>query len=345
MGACLVHVGTGRDGAPAGRRRGGADRRTSPGRGPAASPPSVLESACRVNVGRPLHTCQRPRAPRRGEGVGEGVGGALAGALPARGRSAGHFDVSAYAGLDRAHLLLDAPVPPGRDPHPAGSRHDRGVARRPGDPAGLPVVPPPQCVGCAGRPHGGQLPDPSSGGAGLTAPGGRAPCLRCSGRPRRRAGARPTTGLLTGGHGAPPPDTIIIRGEVSEQPDIGRARGGAVVPAQDGGRDADEQIAVVPVLGEIDIATADDMYARLLAAGPGRAAVAADLSRVEFFDASGVRALVSARRRLAERGVRLVLGEPSHAVVRTLEVLGLADSFDVLPLRELPLAGHTAAPN
>ncbi|MDA0566940.1 STAS domain-containing protein [Streptomonospora sp. S1-112] len=120
------------------------------------------------------------------------------------------------------------------------------------------------------------------------------------------------------------------------------------MPARDGRLHADEQVAVVAVVGEIDIATADDMHARLVGAGSGprrAAAVVADLSRVEFFDASGVRALVSARRRLAERGVRLLLGEPAHAVARTLEVLGLAASFETLPLRELPLAGHTAAPN
>ncbi|GAA1784837.1 MULTISPECIES: STAS domain-containing protein [Streptomonospora] len=102
---------------------------------------------------------------------------------------------------------------------------------------------------------------------------------------------------------------------------------------------------VVAVQGEIDIATADDMRDRLLAAAsePGCATVVADLSEVEFFDASGVRALMAARRRLDADGVRTVLGGPSAAVVRTLEVLGLAGLFPVVPPTEAAFSVGSAS--
>lgn len=102
--------------------------------------------------------------------------------------------------------------------------------------------------------------------------------------------------------------------------------------------------AVVVVEGEIDIATADDMGNRMLAAAgePGIAVLIADLSGVDFFDASGVRALMGVRRRLDARGVRMVLGGPSAAVVRTLDVLGLVGSFAVLPSAELPFSARSA---
>lgn len=104
------------------------------------------------------------------------------------------------------------------------------------------------------------------------------------------------------------------------------------------------ETAVVAVRGEIDIATADDMRDRMLAAAgqPGCAVLIADLSEVDFFDASGVRALMAVRRRLASRGVRVVLGAPSAAVVRTLDVLDLACGFTVLPPSEVPFNADSA---
>ncbi|MFD0775420.1 STAS domain-containing protein [Streptomonospora algeriensis] len=106
----------------------------------------------------------------------------------------------------------------------------------------------------------------------------------------------------------------------------------------------DGDTVVVAVQGEIDIATADDMRDRMLAAAGerGSAVLVADLSEVDFFDASGVRALMAVRRRLNARGVRMVLGGPSAAVVRTLEVLGLLGCFTVLPPAEVPSRAPSA---
>ncbi|GAA4920663.1 STAS domain-containing protein [Streptomonospora salina] len=107
-----------------------------------------------------------------------------------------------------------------------------------------------------------------------------------------------------------------------------------------------QDTAVVAVRGEIDIATADDMRDRMLAAaGEERrtALLVADLSGVGFFDASGVRALMAVRRRLDARGVRMALGGPSPAVLRTLEALGLAGCFTVLPQAQVPFTARSAA--
>ncbi|QBI54197.1 STAS domain-containing protein [Streptomonospora litoralis] len=106
----------------------------------------------------------------------------------------------------------------------------------------------------------------------------------------------------------------------------------------------DGEAVVVAVRGEIDIATADDMRDRLLAAAgePGCAVLIADFTGVDFFDASGVRALMAARRRLGARGVRLVLGGPSAAVLRTLEALDLAAEFPVLPVAQVPFIPRPA---
>ncbi|MBB6171496.1 anti-anti-sigma regulatory factor [Nocardiopsis mwathae] len=126
---------------------------------------------------------------------------------------------------------------------------------------------------------------------------------------------------------------------------------------------------VVPVRGEIDIATADDMRDRVLrAAHPspstvltegvavragaarrgaaprqGGPCVIVDLSGVVFFDASGVRALMAAYRVLIREGRHLVLAEPSPAVARILATLNMDRVFEIYPIVEMALA-HVRAP-
>ncbi|WP_017594860.1 STAS domain-containing protein [Nocardiopsis potens] len=97
---------------------------------------------------------------------------------------------------------------------------------------------------------------------------------------------------------------------------------------------------LVPVEGEIDIATADAMRELILLAaerGP-RGCVVVDLSRVGFFDASGVRALLTAYRVLTAQGRHMVLAEPSAPARRTLDALRIHDLIDVYPIVEMALA-------
>jgi len=64
-----------------------------------------------------------------------------------------------------------------------------------------------------------------------------------------------------------------------------------------------------------------------------------DLSRVSFFDASGIRVLVMLRQAVGREG-RLSLRAPSPAVLRVLELLGMHHCFPV----EAPSAPRRSCP-
>ncbi|WP_405139762.1 STAS domain-containing protein [Sphaerisporangium sp. NBC_01403] len=88
--------------------------------------------------------------------------------------------------------------------------------------------------------------------------------------------------------------------------------------------------AVCRVSGDVDISCSPVLRERLLAAlQPPRARLVLDLSEVTFMDASGLGALMAARRRslLLGGGVRLVA--PSSPVRRVLEASGLRSRFPV----------------
>jgi len=81
----------------------------------------------------------------------------------------------------------------------------------------------------------------------------------------------------------------------------------------------EDGVVVVTPCGELDVAgtpALEDALARA-AAEPEVAGVVVDLSRLEFMDSSGLRAVVLADRQLRERGLRFALvrgGEPVHRV-------------------------------
>lgn len=78
---------------------------------------------------------------------------------------------------------------------------------------------------------------------------------------------------------------------------------------------------VVRLHGELDLAYAAPVRAALL--GVAGAEVVVDLSGLNFIDASGLSALLAARREMAEQGRRLVLAGPSPQVRRVFELTGL----------------------
>jgi anti-sigma B factor antagonist len=85
----------------------------------------------------------------------------------------------------------------------------------------------------------------------------------------------------------------------------------------------------VLVEGELDVATAPDLYAeleRLLALEPR--ALAVDLSRLTFIDSTGISALHTIREHAQSCGVPFALQAPSSAVERVLEVTALWEHFD-----------------
>lgn len=86
-------------------------------------------------------------------------------------------------------------------------------------------------------------------------------------------------------------------------------------------------MTVVHLKGEIDIATAEGVYARLASAVVENCTVV-DLFEVEFIDASGVNALVGALRIAAGSQHHLLIASPPRQLRRILDVL---DLHGVLP--------------
>jgi anti-anti-sigma factor len=93
---------------------------------------------------------------------------------------------------------------------------------------------------------------------------------------------------------------------------------------------------VVPT-GELDLATAPSLDAALdrafAAAGTGR--VVLDLRELEFIDSSGLRSLLTARRRAEASGAGFSLVAGHRALERTLDIAGVRQVFSWTPAEEL----------
>jgi anti-anti-sigma factor len=101
--------------------------------------------------------------------------------------------------------------------------------------------------------------------------------------------------------------------------DIGSNDSLAVTIAADG---------TVVAIGDIDMAGGpllEASIARREAEGP----LFIDLSKVAFIDSSGLRTLLAASRRAAERAETVVLRAPSREVSRLLEITGTASLFSI----------------
>ena len=88
--------------------------------------------------------------------------------------------------------------------------------------------------------------------------------------------------------------------------------------------------AIVTVRGELDAYSApglEDHVGRLIGQGVGT--IVLDLSGTGFLDSSGLRAILTAQRRLSENGGTMTLRAPSEPVTRLLEITGLTDHFSV----------------
>ncbi len=82
------------------------------------------------------------------------------------------------------------------------------------------------------------------------------------------------------------------------------------------------------VAGEVDMDSADQLCDVIVAcAGPAATTVVLDLTDVTFLGSSGLRALISARRILAERRLTLCVDDCSQIVERILQITGLRQYF------------------
>jgi len=86
-------------------------------------------------------------------------------------------------------------------------------------------------------------------------------------------------------------------------------------------------VTTVVLHGDIDLVVAGDLLTRLseVIDDDATTRVVLDMSRVRFWDSSGVGALVAAYRRASERGRSLVIGDMSEQVRQILHITGLLD--------------------
>jgi anti-anti-sigma factor len=89
---------------------------------------------------------------------------------------------------------------------------------------------------------------------------------------------------------------------------------------------------LVELTGDVDLVSAEqtrDVLARAISRTPS-GSVMVDLARVRFMDCRGLAALVWARNVI---GDRLILGSPSSAVARLLDLADLRESFVIVDER------------
>jgi anti-anti-sigma factor len=90
-------------------------------------------------------------------------------------------------------------------------------------------------------------------------------------------------------------------------------------------REGGEVVAVLR--GELDVAYAASVAARLVVIASRDCEVIVDLSGLEFMDSSGLAALVWARKYARHAGRDLLLAAPQQQVLRLLTVTRLIDAF------------------
>jgi anti-sigma B factor antagonist len=96
--------------------------------------------------------------------------------------------------------------------------------------------------------------------------------------------------------------------------------------------ESDGSTTVLTLAGELDLATADALRARiseLLAPSSSVRRLVLDLGSLEFLDVTGLGALLEARRKLVELGGTLSLRHPRPMVRRILGLLELDEALQV----------------
>ena len=98
---------------------------------------------------------------------------------------------------------------------------------------------------------------------------------------------------------------------------------------------------VLTVRGELDVATAPQLHARLgelrLAAGQ---LLVVDLAGVRFCDSSGISALIAARNVAQAASAEMALVAVPARLTRTFELTGLSDFFPTYATAEAAIAAH-----
>lgn len=93
----------------------------------------------------------------------------------------------------------------------------------------------------------------------------------------------------------------------------------------------DDDLVVVSIDGEIDLANASDLEGEILGAVPnGAAGLVLDLGRLTYLDSRGVRLLLSVAGRLGWRGQGFALAAPTESRCRrVLAMAGVEGAFPI----------------
>lgn len=87
---------------------------------------------------------------------------------------------------------------------------------------------------------------------------------------------------------------------------------------------------VVRVAGELDVATAPRFREAVHRALDGRSRrLTLDVDQLDFIDSTALGVVVSAVKAMAERGGAVVVQDPSRAILRVLEMTGLAGHVEI----------------
>ena len=91
-------------------------------------------------------------------------------------------------------------------------------------------------------------------------------------------------------------------------------------------REISPQCREVAVIGDLDLAVADQLSDLLDRMAPACPQILISLDECEFIDSTGIAVVVGAYRRVGERGGRLAVYAASEQVRRVLEVTGLTQN-------------------
>ena len=88
---------------------------------------------------------------------------------------------------------------------------------------------------------------------------------------------------------------------------------------------------VLPLEGELDVATATEAQKRLLRLRLHRGdQLVIDLSGVTFMDSTGIRLILQAREHALQHGAGLLVVRGPEAVMRVLELVGLDEQLELV---------------
>lgn len=89
-------------------------------------------------------------------------------------------------------------------------------------------------------------------------------------------------------------------------------------------------MVTVQLSGDVDIATKEELRARLDAAAAESDSVDIDLSHVDYADSTALGLIIGLRNRLRERGGDVRLVSPSERVRKLLNYAGLDQAFNIV---------------